>query len=56
MLLIEGNAMIGTFEMRPGEYCRAEAVSVHEPVRSEEGCTFFVSGSEHDEILEDGAK
>lgn len=54
MLLVEGSATVGTWEMRPGEYCRAEAGSVHEPIKTEEGCTYFVTGSEHDEIVEEG--
>ncbi len=53
MLLVEGSALIGSWDIRPGEYCRAEAGSLHEPIRSEEGCTFFVTGSERDEIVED---
>ena len=41
--------------MLAGDFQRAEAGSVHDPIKTEEGCTFFVTGSEHDEILEDGA-
>jgi len=53
MLLVEGSAMLGAWEMRAGEYCRAEAGSVHEAIKSEEGCTFFVTGSENDSIVEE---
>jgi hypothetical protein len=53
MLLVEGSAMVGPWEMRAGEYCRAEAGSVHEAIKSDEGCTFFVTGSENDSIVED---
>lgn len=53
MLLVEGTAMLGAWEMRAGEYCRAEAGSVHEVIKSDDGCTFFVTGSENDSIVED---
>ena len=53
VLLISGLATIGTFELRAGEYCRAESESVHEPITTSTGCTLFVCGSEHDEFLDE---
>lgn len=51
-LLVSGIAMVGPHEMRPGEYCRAESETVHDPITTATGCTFFLCGSEHDEFLE----
>ncbi|NUO50653.1 MAG: hypothetical protein HOV80_17500 [Polyangiaceae bacterium] len=53
VLVISGLASIGTFELRAGEYCRAESESVHEQITTATGCTLFVCGSEHDEFLDD---
>lgn len=53
VLLISGIATIGTFELRAGEYCRAESESIHAPITTSTGCTLFVCGSENDEFLED---
>ncbi len=53
VLLMSGLASVGTFELRAGEYCRAESESVHEPITTATGCTLFVCGSEHDEFLDD---
>ncbi len=52
-LLVAGIALVGPHEMRPGEYCRAESETVHDPITTTTGCTFFVCGSEHDEFLEE---
>lgn len=52
-LLISGIAMLGPHEMRAGEYCRAESETLHEPITTSTGCTFFLCGSEHDEFLEE---
>jgi hypothetical protein len=53
VLVISGLANIGSFELRAGEYCRAESESVHDPITTATGCTLFVCGSEHDEFLDD---
>ena len=53
MLLVSGIATVGNHEMRAGEYCRAEADTVHETITTTTGCTFFLCGSEHDEFLEE---
>lgn len=54
MLLVSGLATVGSHEMRAGEYSRAESDATHEPITTTTGCTFFVSGSEHDEFLRGG--
>jgi hypothetical protein len=53
VLVISGLASVGSFELRAGEYCRAESESVHDPVTTATGCTLFVCGSEHDEFLDE---
>lgn len=55
MYLVSGAAVAGTVDMRVGDYSRAEEGSIHPPIRSETGCTFLVSGSEHDEMLAEGS-
>ena len=53
MLLVSGIATVGQHEMRAGEYCRAEADTVHDAITTSTGCTFFLCGSENDEFLDD---
>jgi hypothetical protein len=52
LLLVAGIAKVGQHELRAGEYCRAESDTVHDPITTSTGCTFFVCGSENDDILE----
>jgi hypothetical protein len=51
MVVLEGSMMVGGTEMRAGDACHAEPGSVHEPLRTLGGCTFFVVGSMLDELL-----
>jgi hypothetical protein len=51
MFMVSGSALVGEVEMRAGEYCRADEGSVHPPIRSVQGCSFLLSGSENDEML-----
>ncbi len=53
LYLVSGTALMGDHEMRAGEYARAESETVTEPIRSPNGCTFFVCGSENDELLDE---
>lgn len=53
VLVVSGLATVGAFELRAGEYCRAESESIHEPITTSSGCTLFVCGSENDEFLEE---
>jgi len=53
LYLVAGTAMVGEHEMRAGDYSRAESETTHERIRSEHGCTFFLCGSEHDELLDE---
>lgn len=49
--LLEGDLLINGISMQPGDYCRAEAGSVHSEISSERGCTFFIVANDHDQIL-----
>jgi ChrR Cupin-like domain len=51
MVILEGSMMVGGTELRVGDACHAEPGSVHEPLRTLSGCTFFVVGSMLDELL-----
>jgi quercetin dioxygenase-like cupin family protein len=53
LLVVSGVATIGTTEIRAGEYCRAEIDTEHDAISTTSGCTLFISGSEHDEFLEE---
>jgi anti-sigma factor ChrR (cupin superfamily) len=49
--LIEGDLTVNGVEMRPGDYCRAEAGTVHTAVSTRNGCVFLALTSERDELL-----
>jgi anti-sigma factor ChrR (cupin superfamily) len=53
ILLVEGTLVIGDVTMRAGEYCHAEAGSVHARSHAPSGCTFLLIGSEKNEMLPD---
>jgi quercetin dioxygenase-like cupin family protein len=53
LLVVSGVATIGTTEIRAGEYCRAEIDTEQDAISTTSGCTLFISGSEHDEYLEE---
>jgi hypothetical protein len=53
LYLVSGTAFVGDHEMHAGEYARAESETVTDAIRSPTGCTFFVCGSENDELLDD---
>ena len=49
--VLEGDLLVEGYVMRAGDYCRAEAGTVHAEVRTESGCVLFALGSQQDEIL-----
>ena len=51
MLMLNGSAQVGSVEMHAGDYSRALAGSSHPAIVAASGCTFLLSGSEHDELL-----
>jgi quercetin dioxygenase-like cupin family protein len=53
LFVVEGTATIGRETLMPGQYCRAEVDSVHPAIRSEDGCTLLLCGSENDEPAEE---
>jgi quercetin dioxygenase-like cupin family protein len=52
LYVVEGSLELGDVRVEAGDYCHAEAGSIHEAARSAEGCTLLVVGSERDEQLE----
>jgi len=51
LFLLEGDLSVDQLSMKPGDYCRGEAGSVHGEIYTNAGCLFMVSSSNHDEIL-----
>ena len=51
LYLLEGDLSVEELSMRPGDYCRGEAGSIHGEIFTNGGCLFMVSSSQHDEIL-----
>lgn len=49
--LIEGDLEVAGFLMRSGDYCRAEAGSVHDGIRTAGGCVFIITAAAPDEML-----
>lgn len=50
--LLEGDLIVSGVAMRPGDYCRADAGTVHDLVRSPNGCVLLVSVGRRDEYLD----
>jgi len=48
--VLEGEMLASGVLMRPGDYCRAEAGSLHTGVISRTGCVFIARASLHDEF------
>jgi quercetin dioxygenase-like cupin family protein len=53
ILMLDGALVMGDVTMRPGEYCHADAGSIHCAAHAPNGCTFLLIGSEKNEILLD---
>ena len=51
IFLVEGDLAVNGVSMRAGDYCSADAGTVHDGVRTTGGCTFIVTASLHDELL-----
>ena len=51
LYLLEGDLSVEELSMRPGDYCRGEAGSIHGEIFTNGGCLFVVSSSQQDEIL-----
>lgn len=51
LFLLEGEVTISGVLMRPGDYCRAEAGTVHDGIFTKTGCVFLAISSEHNERL-----
>jgi quercetin dioxygenase-like cupin family protein len=51
LYLLEGEVTISGVVMRAGDYCRAEAGTVHDAIFTKTGCVFLALSSENDERL-----
>jgi anti-sigma factor ChrR (cupin superfamily) len=51
LFLLEGDLSVDELSMKPGDYCRGEAGSIHGEIYTNAGCLFMVSSSNHDETL-----
>jgi anti-sigma factor ChrR (cupin superfamily) len=39
--LLSGDVSVGGYQLQPGDYSRADAGTVHEPICTEQGCVFI---------------
>ncbi len=51
LYLLEGDLLVSGVLMQAGDYCRAEAGSVHTDISTRGGCLFISMSSERDELL-----
>jgi anti-sigma factor ChrR (cupin superfamily) len=51
LYLLDGDLSVDNLAMRPGDYCRGEAGSIHKEIITENGCLFVVTSSDQDQIL-----
>jgi putative transcriptional regulator len=51
LYLLEGDLRVGEMAMRPGDYCRGEAGSIHDEIVTRTGCLFVVTASHRDQLL-----
>jgi anti-sigma factor ChrR (cupin superfamily) len=51
IFLLSGDLHLGDDAMRPGDYCRAEAGSIHGETYSVSGCVFLLRASRADQLL-----
>ena len=51
--VVSGVASFDGQELEAGDYLRAEAETIHPAMTTKHGCTLFVIGSEHDEVLDE---
>jgi anti-sigma factor ChrR (cupin superfamily) len=49
--LLEGEVMMSGVLMRAGDYCRADADTVHADTRTQNGCLFLVTASMYDQPI-----
>ena len=53
IFMMDGNLVLADTLIRAGEYCHADAGSIHAAAHSPGGCTFLLLGSEQNEFLLD---
>lgn len=56
LFMLSGDVQLDGYRLQPGDYCRAEAGTLHDALHTEQGCTFIALASLDDEYLpEEGA-
>lgn len=50
-LILEGDCFQGSVYLQTGDYQLADGDTVHEPIRTDNGCLILVMASQHDELL-----
>lgn len=51
LFMLAGDIQVGGYRLQPGDYCRAEAGTLHEAIHTETGCTFIALASLDNEFL-----
>ena len=51
LYLLEGDLLVGDVLMRPGDYCSAEPDTIHNAIRTLQGCVFVTTASTRDEVI-----
>jgi hypothetical protein len=52
--VVSGVASFDGQDLEAGDYLRAEAETIQPTLTTKHGCTLFLIGSEHDEVLDEG--
>ena len=50
--VVDGDLLVNGVPMRAGDYCRADAGSLHHGIRTESGCLFIATASERNQLLD----
>jgi anti-sigma factor ChrR (cupin superfamily) len=50
--VIDGDLLVNGVQMRAGDYCRAEANSLHHGIQTASGCLFIATASERNQLLD----
>ena len=51
VFILSGDLVVEGQTMKPGDYCRAEAATIHSESYTESGCLFILKASQHDQII-----
>ena len=51
LYLLEGDLSVDDMAMQAGDFCRAEAGSIHKEIVTQSGCLFVITSSHQDQLL-----